>query len=701
LSSNFCKPEGCPRSFLRLIFLPLAILFVFAAQRLTPVASAEAIPNDTFLTWMNDIAQHDLQERTQTIRQIHTVAEAEQRKLFVRQQLLNDVGSLPDYHGPLNAKVTGEIQAGSYVIEKIIYESLPGVYVTANLYRPSAPGRYPAVLLQAGHTQEGKAENQRIAANLASKGFVVLCFDPLGQGEREQTYSHQSDEPLAGWSVPEHIQMDAQTQLIGYGLARFFIWDAMRSLDYLVSRPDVDASRIGAAGCSGGGALTTFIGGLDPRVKAVVPACYPSSFQFLFATTGPHGEMAFPHFLASGLDTADFVEMSAPTPWLLQATEIDQFGFNRTGVELVYHEAQNWFDIYHARDHVGFMVAPGKHGMPLVSREAVYQWMIRWLKNGEGDYHERPIPMFSNGELRVTPSGHVEDLPGSRKLYQLLDVDLRAKKKAGTIPELLAELKSLQIPTDGTTPETKVLDESAKDFGKIKHFQFESEPGIWLDASLYLPSSPERKPAVVLVRGSEEVEGIRFAALAEKMTRLGSVVLLMEPRTSRLANTEGPSTGDWMSDLQANLIGRNLPAMRAHDILRGVDLLRALADVDPNSIRGASRGVAGIWLLLAAAADSRLSTIWLDRTPYSLRSALQGSFTIGLPDAVIPTFILSWDLRDLVKAMGPRPVLWTDPTNWMHGIVPLGPPYRYRYVNGDLTDEVDTQDNALIREFLK
>ncbi len=117
----------------------------------------------------------------------------------------------------------------------MIYESLPGFYITADVYRPNRPGRYPGVLLQSGHTQEGKPENQRVAANLALKGFVVLCFDPIGQGERVQTYSRQIDAPLAGWSVPEHVEMAAQTLLISQGLARYFIWDAMRSLDYLAA----------------------------------------------------------------------------------------------------------------------------------------------------------------------------------------------------------------------------------------------------------------------------------------------------------------------------------------------------------------------------------------------------------------------------------------------------------------------------------
>jgi hypothetical protein len=141
--------------------------------------------------------------------------------------------------------------------------------------------------------------------------------------------------------------------------------------------------------------------------------------------------------------------------------------------------------------------------------------------------------------------------------------------------------------------------------------------------------------------------------------------------------------------------------MRAHDILRGLDLLAARDDVDPASIRAAARGVKGIWLLLAAAMDTRIVKIWLDRTPYSVRAALEHSMNSDLFDAVIPGFALNWDLDDLTKAMGNRSVLWTDPTNWMGHPVPAGPAFRYRYVIGDTTDLHDEQDNAYIQEFLR
>ena len=141
---------------------------------------AQAPTEDPLLRWMDKIAQAQLDARDKEIAAVRTVADAERRKEVVRRKILAALGGLPDYAGPLNARVTGRIQADGYVIEKVIYESLPGFYVTANLYRPNRPGRYPAVLLQAGHTQEGKAEPQWLAANLALKGFVSLAFDPVG-----------------------------------------------------------------------------------------------------------------------------------------------------------------------------------------------------------------------------------------------------------------------------------------------------------------------------------------------------------------------------------------------------------------------------------------------------------------------------------------------------------------------------------------
>lgn len=692
-------------SRLRRLAVKLAVLAYAGFFCLSMLRAQRQPVRDPLLRWMNGIAQEELQQRAKAIDRIRTVAQAERREKWVRETMLKDLGGLPDYSGPLDPTITGRIRARGYIIEKVIYQSLPGFYITADVYRPSSPGRYPAVLLQAGHTQEGKPEDQRMAANLALKGFVALCFDPIGQGEREQTYSRMKDGPLAGWSVPEHITAGAQARLIGEGLARYFIWDARRSIDYLASRPDVDPTRLGAAGCSGGGALTTFIGALDPRLKLVIPACYPSSFRLLFATGGPDTEMVFPRLLASGLDTADFVELRPPTPWLLQATEHDEYHFSPAAVRLVYNEARKWYGIYGAQDSVGFFVGPGPHGMPLVSREAVYKWMLRYLNGGRGDFHEQPVHMYDNHALLATATGHVQDLPGSRKLYQLMLDDFHCRERPESVAALQTELQNLKIPTGHSAPEVRVLNESNGLQWRHEEIEFESEPGVQIDGTLYLPSSSGRKPAVLIVADQTHSYWAQTtAAIAQRMAALGRVVLEMSPRHSaaEIGNEdEGPLAGDWMTNLSADLIGPSMAAMRAHDILRGVDLLAARPDVDSDSIRATARGVRGVWVLLAAASDPRIEKVWLDRTPYSLREALEEPMSRDLWDAAIPGFALHWDLNDLVKAMGSRPVLWTDPVNWMGRVVALGPPFQYRYVLGDTTDFVSAQERSFIGQFLQ
>jgi cephalosporin-C deacetylase-like acetyl esterase len=665
-----------------------------------PIVSAQQSDQDPFLHWMDRIAQPQLQQRENAIAEIHTVAAAEHRKELVRENLLSIIGGLPNYSGPLNPRITGRIQSEHYTIEKVIFESLPRFYVTANLYRPSQPGRYPGVLLQAGHTQEGKPEGQRLAANLALKGFVVLAFDPVGQGEREQTYDRRVDHALAGWSVPEHIQAGAQSILIGESVARYFVWDAKRALDYLVTRPEVDTARLGVVGCSGGGALTTFIGALDPRIKAVAPACFINSYRLLFAGPDPDSEMSPPNLLSSGLDMADYVELSAPTPWLILATEGDYF--TPAGARLVYDEARRWFGLYGAEDKLRFFVGPGPHGTPLETREEIYKWMIRWLKDGQGDFHEQPVKLYTNHELLVTPSGNVDGEPGSRKLYELILDEFRARKRQGTITELLTELRRWNIPSGGPPPEVRVSEESNGPEWRRQSVKFESEPGVEIGGKLYIPHSGARKAAVLLVADRMSSYWIPSTpALAERIAKTGRVVLELEPRDSSSQDDRRPYVGNWLANARANQIGRNLPAMRAHDILRGVDLLAARNDIDPAAIRAAARGVKGIWLLLAAAVDTRIGKVWLDRTPYSLRAALENSMNTDLFDAVIPGFALHWDLEDLTKAMGRRPVLWTDPTNWMERPASLGQPFRYRYILGDTTDLHDAQDDAYINEFIQ
>src|SRR5262249_36324430 len=152
-------------------------------------------------------------------------------------------------------------------------------------------------------------------------------------------------------------------------------------------------------------------------------------------------------------------------------------------------------------------------------------------------------------ELLVTKTGRVEDEPGSRKLYQLILDSLHARRKPGTTEDLLSELRRLEVPTDRSAPKSKVLEES----GGSQHIRFESEPGIEIDARLYVPSSPGKKPAAILLAG-------RLSDLvAEPLAKTGVVVLKLEPRRSTTFDDRRPFVGDWQANTRADQIGVCLP----------------------------------------------------------------------------------------------------------------------------------------------
>src|SRR5262245_12257839 len=544
---------------------------------LIATAQAQQGTQDPLLAWLDRIAQQQLQRREQAIAEIRTVDDAEKRKQWARAKILELIGGLPDYDGPLNARVTGRVNSDSIVIEKVIFESLPGLFITANLYRPDRPGRYPAILFPLGHWDEGKVAAQLTAANLAAKGFVVLAFDPIGQGERQQAYDRRLGRSLVGGSVNQHFMNGATSLLIGQSFARYRIWDAKRALDYLLGRPEVDPEKVGCTGCSGGGTVTAYISALDPRIKVAAPACYMNSYRVLFTGSIGDSEQSLPNFLSSGLDLTDYVELFAPKPWLIAST-LEDF-FTPEGARLVYEESRRWYRIYGAEEKIRWVVGPGPHGTPREVREAIYEWMIRWLNDGKGDWREQSVKLYPDHELQVTRSGQVADEPQSRDLYQHILDDYRNRRRQGSAQELMAELRKLTPASESKPPTMKTVAESADELIMTERIAIETEPGLEITGTLYTPRAPGRKGAVLVVSAGET------ASLAMAFAKAGRVALELKPRgpaTDR--DIRRPMIGEWITNTRAWLIGRNLPAMRAYDISRGVDALASRNDVDPASI---------------------------------------------------------------------------------------------------------------------
>ncbi|MBZ2177567.1 MAG: acetylxylan esterase [Acidobacteria bacterium] len=621
------------------------------------LALAASLAGQDFDGWLNQQAQKLLAERRESFAPVRTKAEAVARQQVLREKLLRVIGGLPTYSGPLNPKITGRLEAPTHSIEMVALESLPGYWMTANLYLPKKPGKHPGILFSIGHWNEGKPAAQRIAANLAAQGFVVLAFDPMGQGERIQAYDRRLNRALVPGGVQEHWLAGTQALLVGDTLARYFIWDAKRALDYLVAHPAVDAARIGATGCSGGGTQTTYISALDPRIRVAAPLCYMNSFEVLFPGSIGDSEQSLPNFLSEGLDQTDYVLHFAPKPWLIGSTEEDFF--TPAGAKVIYEAARSFYRIFDAESSVKWVVGPGGHGTPKEVRTALYGWFQQWLLGGAGSTAEDPnIRMFTNEELLVLPTGQVATDLKSRDLVELLRERRRENVRPG---DLGAEVQRLVRPL-AAAPAVKGTEET---------FTFEPEPGVVVTGHIVRPPGTAKLPGVVHVEA-----GPALSARAKEIAAAGAVVLAVMPR-GLPAPKQFAEYGDWMAATRSWMIGRNLPGMRAQDIAAAVKILAAREDVAPGPIRGVADGTAAVWLLLASAAEPRLGKLWLERAPYNLASALDSPVHKFLHDAVIPGFLRSWDLPDLAKG---RTVRWVQPTDWNSNIVKLnGPQYYYRY----------------------
>src|SRR5213082_811571 len=371
-------------------------------------------------SYLNNIGLQMLAERQQQIERLVKIEDVSRRGAYVRKRMLDDLGGFPD-RTPLNARVVGVLQRPAYKIEKVIFESQPHFYVTANLYLPTTGHPpYPAILYPLGHERGGKTNPtwQQMLGSLATKGFVALAWDPIGQGERLQIYDDELRESKVGDSTTEHTIVGTQCMLVGDHLARYTIWDGMRALDYLLSRKEVDPARIGLTGNSGGGTHTAYIAALDDRIQVAAPSCYITSWHLMLETIGPQdAEQTFPFWLQEGLDYPDYLYAFAPKPYLVLSAIRDFFPI--AGARETFAEAEKVYSAIGAREKLGMFEADDGHGYNKTRRLAAYDWFSRWLK-GAGDTAPEPqIQMATPEELRCTPTGQVSTSLGGESVFTL------------------------------------------------------------------------------------------------------------------------------------------------------------------------------------------------------------------------------------------------------------------------------------------
>lgn len=414
---------------------------------------------------------------------LHRRAHAEAYVRAVREKIRLCFGPFPE-RTPLNARITGVVDRDAYTIEKVIFESRPGFLVTANLYLPkdrSAP--VPGVVASCGHSNNGKAAEpyQSFAQGLARMGYVVLIFDPLGQGERLQ-YPDAALKSKVGVGVREHLLAGNQQFLVGEFIGAWRAWDGIRALDYLLTRPEVDPRHIGVTGNSGGGTMTTWLCGVESRWTMAAPSCFVTTFRRNLENELPADtEQCPPRALALGLDHEDFIAALAPKPVILLAKEADFFDVR--GTEEAFGRLKGLYRLLGAEENIALSVCPGTHGYSQDSREAMYQWFNRITRVSKAD-REPELVIEKDETLWCTPRGQVCELE-SRPIWTFTRD--RSRALAASRPKLdragliRAVAEMLRLPETGGVPDYRILRAVSSRRYPRPHasvYAVETEPGI-------------------------------------------------------------------------------------------------------------------------------------------------------------------------------------------------------------------------------
>ncbi|MFO0821428.1 MAG: prolyl oligopeptidase family serine peptidase [Pirellulales bacterium] len=568
-------------------------------------------------------AQSAIQARRVAVEQLKSATELAEWNQQRRAVFLEAIGGLPE-RTPLNAHVTRSHMGDQCRVENILFESRPHHHVTGNLYLPLTPGPHPVVLVPCGHSYNGKAADgyQRFSMLLARNGIAAFCYDPIGQGERYQTFG-VDDEPLGKHytgspssvrqldgipggprfnPVEEHTLAGVSAILVGSNTAQYRIWDGMRAIDYLASRSDIDSTKIGCCGNSGGGTLTGYLMAIDDRIACAAPVCSLTSFERLLDTAGPQdAEQNLFGQLQQGLDQSDFLLMRAPRPTLLCAGTRDAT-FDILGTWELLRESKRVYGQLGYPERVDLAEADEPHGFSRPLRIAATRWMRRWLLAKDDAVDEPEMTVFTADQLRCTPRGQVLFMPEERSVFDLArdaaklladrrmtrwqsesieERKARVRRVAGIRPtQELTQIRVESIATserDGLRIEKLLFHRGDQVVLPALRYRLRGEgrndkcPLLFVDENGKAKAAVDEGPLVAWARAGHDVLAVDLEGWGETYQR--------HPRDWG-GELFGPNTQEFFL---AYLLGQSLVGIHAEDLLSAASILRGKGE--PQAVR--------------------------------------------------------------------------------------------------------------------
>ena len=603
---------------------------------------------------------------------LSTRADAEAYVQDVRKRIEKSFGAWPE-KTPLNPRIRKVVERELYRIENVIFESRPGFLVTANLYVPK--GRkfpLPGVIGTCGHSANGKAAEvyQSFAQGLARMGYVVLLYDPIGQGERLQYPTPELDSEV-GIGVPEHLLAGNQQFLVGEFFGSWRAWDGIRALDYLLTREEVDPNHVGVPGNSGGGTMTTWLAGIDRRWTMAAPGCFITTFLRNLENELPADtEQCPPRALALGLDHSDFLAAMAPKPVIILAKERDYFDVR--GAEASYQQLRNLYGLLGAEERVGLFVGPTGHGYTQENREAMYRWFNRFTSVSKAET-EPNLQIESDDTLWCAPRGQVSEL-GSKPVYEFTASLSRAlaKERSSSVSESEIQRRLttvLRLPEQKSfeSPHYRILRNwRARDYPlpRWTTYVVETEPGI--SAIVYrlgnepLQSRPpvESKPAILYVSHTSSDAELRSEPLLTELVKDNPDAVLYTVDVRGIGESR-PDTcdensffssygSDYFYAIHSIMLDRPFIGQRTLDVLRVLDWLRSIGH---ESVHLVGNGWGTLPVTFAAVLSDSVQQVTL-KHPLSSYSEVAESKRYDWPLAtLVPGILKELDLPDCYRLL--------------------------------------------------
>ena len=631
-------------------------------------------PQKMLYTYLSNAAQKLFDVRRAVVVELKTPEDVHRRQAEIREKFLAALGGFPE-RTPLNARVVGALDGPGCRLERVIYESRPEHHVTASLFLPtgSGPGPFPGVLVPCGHSANGKGAEpyQRACILMAQNGIAVLCFDPIGQGERAQLLD-QTGKPAISGSTTEHSLIGVGALLVGGNTAAFNIWDGIRGLDYLAGRPEVDPQQLGCTGNSGGGTLTAYLMALDERIVAAAPSCYITTLERLFATLGPQdAEQNITGQVAFGMEHADYLMLRAPRPTLICVGTRDYFDI--TGAWTTFREAKQLYGLLGYGERVDLFEYNDEHGFSRPRRQAAMRWMRRWLSHKDDAQVEGEFPIFTDPQLQCTRTGQALDDFKGRSAFDLSRekanelVAQRAAFQAGhSREEWVQEVRRLiGLPESPAAVHPVEVSRLQRDGMTIRKLTFETTPGILVPGLWYEPAAGSDKVLTLVIHGRGKQAVANAGGILESEAQAGRRALALdlrgigetapgEPATNKLLGTD-PREAFLALHLSRPLLGQ-----RVADVLAVVG---GLIEEGVSEIRLTGMGAAGPVALHAALLEPRLAALGLNGCVVSWTDVVHTPLAVNQLTNVVPNALAVYDLPDLAAALAPRPLWLVDPVN--------------------------------------